>query len=274
MGGGAMPIDLPKIQFSSSLTVPSVSSSNNLNLPIPSNYAAPLRPSSAAYSSSSSSSSCQSEICKKLEAIDGKEDKTVSGSFNNFILGPVPSKPEVENALAALQDFIHGISSSRPELKWLQPLLDSYDSRQLLSQGLGRVYDAFILLLTEPSVKRLVVSLSSDKAVWDAIMNNELVRKLFDFPHPAVENGRPWNSPAEADIVNDTLQWILDMTKAKVTELVMKFQSLLNEVFQARRREKPNEETRDQLEEKMRSSLLLSVVILLIVIVARLQRVL
>ncbi|XWS32394.1 hypothetical protein CRYUN_Cryun23aG0155800 [Craigia yunnanensis] len=185
MGGGAMPIDLPKIQFSSaSSSVPSISSSssNNINLPVPSNYAALLRHSSAAYRSSSS---CQSEICKKQEAIDGKENKTVTGSFNNFILGPVPSKLEVENALAALQNFIHGISSSRPELKWLQPLLDSCDSRQLVSQGLGRVYDAFILLLTEPSVKRLVVSLTSDKAVWDAIMNNELVRKLCDLPHPA-----------------------------------------------------------------------------------------
>ncbi|XP_022756972.1 uncharacterized protein LOC111304575 [Durio zibethinus] len=273
MGGGAMPIDLPKIQFnSSSAAVPSVSysSSNNLNLPVPSNYAAPLRPSSAACSSSSSS---QSEICKKLEAIDGKENKIVTGSFNNFILGPVPSEPEVENALAALQNFIHGISSSRPELKWLQPLLDSYDSRQLLSQGLGRVYDGFILLLTEPSVKMLVVSLSSDKAVWDAIMNNELVRKLCNLPHPAVENGRSWDSTTDADLGNDILQWILDMTKAKVTELMLKFQSLLNEVFKNRRTEKPNEETRDQLEEKIRSSLLLSIVILLIVIVARVQRV-
>ncbi|XWS45861.1 hypothetical protein CRYUN_Cryun14cG0015700 [Craigia yunnanensis] len=265
MGGGAMHVDLSKIQFNSSSSAVSSSSSNNLNLPVPSNYAAPLGP--------SSSSSCQSEICKRIEVVDGKENKTVTGSFNNFILGPVPSKSEVENAVASLQNFIHGISSSRPELKWLQPLLDSCDSRLLLSQGLGRVYDALILFLTEPSVKRLVVSLSSDKAVWDAIMNNELVRKLCVFPHPAVENGRPWNSTAEADLGNDILQWILDMTKAKVTELVLKFQSLLNEVFQTRRREKPNEETRDQLEENIRSSLLLSIVILLIVIVARVQRV-
>ncbi|XVF22823.1 hypothetical protein REPUB_Repub12eG0204100 [Reevesia pubescens] len=272
MGGGAMPIDLPKIQFnSSSSTVPSVSysSSNNLNLPVPSNYAAPFIPSSAA----SSSSTCQNEICKKLEAIEGKENKTVSGSFNNFILGPVPSKPEVENALAALQSFIHGIPSSRPELKWLQPFLDSCESSRLLTKGLGRVCDVFILLLAEPSVKRLVISLASDKVVWDAIMNNELVRKLCNLPHPAVENGRPWNSTAETDLGNDILQWILDLTKAMVTELVLKFQSLLNEVFQTGRREKPNEETRDQLEEKIRSSLLLSIVIMLIVIVSRVQRV-
>ncbi|MBA0802191.1 hypothetical protein Gohar_012511, partial [Gossypium harknessii] len=119
---------------------------------------------------------------------------------------------------------------------------------------------------------RLVVSISSDKAVWDAIKNNELVRKLLDLPLPAVENGRPGNSSGEAEPDNDILQWILDFAKAKVTELVLKFQSLLNEVFRSGKREKPNEETRGQLEEEIRSSLILSIVILLIVIVARAAR--
>ncbi|KAK8693404.1 hypothetical protein V6N13_070988 [Hibiscus sabdariffa] len=272
MGGGAVHIDLPKIQFNSSssssssfLSVSSPSPSN-LNLSAPSNYASSLKP-------SSSSSSCQHEICKKLEAVDGNEKKTRTGSFNNFILGPVPSEPEVESALAALQNFVHGISSSRPEFKWMKSLSDSSDSRELLSQGLGRIFDGFILLLTDPSIKRLVVSLSSDKAVWDAITNNELVRKLCNLPQPVVENTRPGNSSAETDLGNDILQWILDIAKAKVAELVMKFQSLLNEVFQGGKREKDDEESRDQFGEEIRSSLILSVVILLIVIVARVQRV-
>ncbi|KAK8325952.1 hypothetical protein V6Z12_A11G086400 [Gossypium hirsutum] len=249
MGGGTMHIDFPKIQFNSSsttLSAVSSSSSHNLNLSVPSNYASPLRP--------SSSSSCQNEICKKLEAVDGNENKIGTGSFNNFILGPVPSKPEVENALAALHSYIHGISSSTPEFKWLKPLLDSCHSRGLLCQGLGRVYDGLTLLLTEPSVKRLVVSISSDKAVWDAIKNNELVRKLLDLPLPAVENGRPGNSSGEAEPDNDILQWILDFAKAKVSELVLKFQSLLNEVFRSGKREKPNEETRGNHENQEGSS--------------------
>lgn len=94
-----MHIDFTKIQFNSSSTTLSAlssPSSHNLNLSVTSNYASTLRP------SSSSSSSCQNENCKKLEAVDGNENKLGTGSFNNFILGPVPSKPEVENALAAL----------------------------------------------------------------------------------------------------------------------------------------------------------------------------
>ncbi|XVE76895.1 hypothetical protein DITRI_Ditri13aG0017200 [Diplodiscus trichospermus] len=225
MGGEARHDDLPKTQSnSSSSVVPHVSSS-------------------------SSSSSCQSEISKKIEAIDAKQNERVTGSFNDFVFGSVPSKSEVENAVSALLNFIH-------------------ESSLLLSQGL-KVYNSFVLLLTDPSVKMLVISLSCDKAFWDAVTNNELVRKLIDLPRPAVENGRPRNSKAEAELSNDILQWILDMAKAKIAELLLKFQSLLNQVFMG---EKPDEQNRDQLEEKIRSSLLLSIVTLLIVIVARVQR--
>ncbi|OMO69544.1 hypothetical protein CCACVL1_19437, partial [Corchorus capsularis] len=281
MGGGAMNIDLPIIQFNSSTAaVPSTvqSSTISLNLAAP-----PKRPSSS--TASSSSCQCHTDTCTRpLEAVDGNENSSntvTAGSFNNYVLGPVPSNLEVENALAALQNFIHGNSSSRPELGWLQPLLDSSDSRLLQSQGLERAYDAFSLLLREPSVKRLVISLLSDKAVWDAVMSNELVRKLLDLPHlpgmflnsesylhknrtQQVENGRPWKSTHEADLGKDILQWILDMIKTKVAELLLKFQSLLNEVFQVTMTGKPNEENKDQLEEKIRSSLLLSIVILVI----------
>ncbi|PRQ32438.1 hypothetical protein RchiOBHm_Chr5g0046391 [Rosa chinensis] len=45
-------------------------------------------------------------------------------------------------------------------------------------QGRQRVYEAFSLLQNESSVQRIVVSLSSDRAVWDAVMNNEVVREL------------------------------------------------------------------------------------------------
>ncbi|OMP00686.1 hypothetical protein COLO4_12453 [Corchorus olitorius] len=270
MGGGAMNIDLPIIQFkSSTAAVPSAVQSSSISL----NLAAPPKPSSS--TASSSSCQCHTDTCTRpLEAVDGKENsKTVTGSFNNYVLGPVPSNLEVEHALAALQNFIHGNSSSRPELEWLKPLLDSSDSRLLQSQGLEKAYDAFSLLLREPSVKRLVISLLSDKAVWDAVMSNELVRKLLDLPHLPVENGRPWKSTHEADLGKDILQWILELIKAKIAQLLLKFQSLLNEVFQVTLTGKPNEENKDQLEEKIRSSLLLSIVILVIVIVARIQRI-
>jgi hypothetical protein len=65
------------------------------------------------------------------------------------------------------------------------------------------------------------------------------------------------------------LRWILDATRTKVIELIEKFLSLVNELFQPPDKENPKEGNKEQMEEKVRSSLLLSVVIILIVVVAR-----
>ena len=67
------------------------------------------------------------------------------------------------------------------------------------------------------------------------------------------------------------LMWILDATRATGIELIEKFLSLVNELFQPPKRNNPTEGNKEQLEEKFRSSLLLSVVILLIAVVARVQ---
>ena len=67
------------------------------------------------------------------------------------------------------------------------------------------------------------------------------------------------------------LMWILDATKAKVIELIEKFLSLVNELFQPPKSNNPTEGNKEQMEEKIRSSLPLSVAILLIMVVARVQ---
>ena len=46
-----------------------------------------------------------------------------------------------------------GKSSSGSELKWLEPKLDCFDPKLLLSQGYRRLCHAFRLLLTDPTVK-------------------------------------------------------------------------------------------------------------------------
>lgn len=85
-------------------------------------------------------------------------------------------------------------------------------------------------------------------------------------------------SDEEPNLSSDILRWILEITKAKVMELIEKFQLLMNEVFSPNDRGKPTSETpgssEDKVrEDKVRSSLLLSLVILLIVIMGRLDSV-
>ncbi|KAJ0112957.1 hypothetical protein Patl1_00158 [Pistacia atlantica] len=202
MGGGTMRIDLPMIQFSTPSNPPPLLplASSNLNFLNSANQTpAPLIESCAAW--------CSSHTSRKLESVEGTGDKREGGSLDYTAFYSVPSKFEVENAVAALQQY----------------------SRTLLTQGCGIVRDTFRLLVTDPSVKRLVVSLSSDEVVWDAVLNNELVRKLLHSPFLA--KTRPMLSDEEPNLWSDILRWILEIAKAKVMELIEKFQLLMNEVI-------------------------------------------
>lgn len=73
---------------------------------------------------------------------------------------------------------MHGASSTGSESDWAEPTMLLYNSRPLIIDGYRNVMDAFRLLQINPFVQRTVVSLSSDKAVWDAVMNNEAVQEL------------------------------------------------------------------------------------------------
>ncbi|KAF9681674.1 hypothetical protein SADUNF_Sadunf05G0026500 [Salix dunnii] len=271
MGGGAMHIDLiPMIQLKPSTSVIPSMSSTSTSLRFPVSVSETVA--SFGQSCSASSCSCKSGTCtRKLESvIHGKDHdiRTDGVSPYRVVLGPVPSQSEVGSAIASLGNFMSEVSSSG------QVLLDCSGVKTLQSLGYGIVRDAFSLLQTDSSVKvslldlRLVISLASDKAVWDAVLSNEAVRKLQESCYPA-EDYRKESCEDESDIAASVLRWIMDITKAKIIELVDKFMLLMNEVFQPIEKEKPREETNHNVDDKVRSSLLLSIVILLIVVVAR-----
>ncbi|KAJ7962079.1 Uncharacterized conserved protein (UCP012943) [Quillaja saponaria] len=253
MGGGAMHLDLPKAQLKISSNYPSKSSSSS----------ASSNPNFSVPSCSASSCYCHSETSRKLES-DGRKEKRASGIISNHVFQLVPSQFEVEKAVSALQNFMRVISSSGTH----QQIFGCNDSTISPSHGQRRICDALQLLQIDPSIKRLVVSLSSDKAVWDSVMN-VLLQKLQELRHPA-QDGRPQLSSAEQDLEIRILRWIFDIMQAKVMELIQNFQSLMNDLFQHHKREKTTIET-TELEEKIRSSLLLSVVIILIVIMVNLH---
>ncbi|XP_031376059.1 uncharacterized protein LOC116190967 isoform X2 [Punica granatum] len=276
MGGGAMrgtvlpttPTGTPS--SSSGLFSPSSSYSSN---PFPPNF-----PASANYSASSQtlgprpSASCQDPDNGPLGG-GARGGGFTFGSFISSVFGPVPSQLEIERAIAALQDFLHVISSSGLERNWVQ-LLGCCHPRLLLSAGLGRVTHALHLLQTDPSIKRLVVSLSSDRALWEAILNNELVRKLQQSLSTEIRRPRiSEEASSEPDSGSDNLWWFLDIVKEKIMELIEKFKSLMDEIFKQHygRAKQPTAEDTAQLEEKVRSSLLLTVVILLMVVLARVR---
>ncbi|KAL3521407.1 hypothetical protein ACH5RR_019556 [Cinchona calisaya] len=215
--------------------------------------------------------------------------------YDDFVFGTVPSKDEVHHAVFTLQEVMdpaspkhlinhipeyhsdtdvgdHLVSSPTPfetKLDWKEPSLQLYD--QSILQAHERVYDAFHLLQNEPSVQRMVISLSSDKAVWDAVLNNEVVQELRESYNQDKSPLEKSDDDSDAsDPARDFLKWIIVSTKAKVMELINKITKLVNEFFQIEEGERTADRiTADPFEKNLRASFLLSVMVMLIVVVTR-----
>lgn len=244
--------------------------------------------------------------------VDGRGDGEIAiGYHDDVVLGPVPSKWEVENAVSALQQVFD--STPYPWIRdrfglpmeeeivnesegqsglWDQcsrvgseidqvDIANTSDMRTLRPYGPERVYDAFNMLKTEPAVQRMVVSLSSDKAVWDAVLNNEVVKELRESYHAAESDGHPEESPEETPEkspdnsypVLNAVGWLFDSTRVKLMEMIEGMANLAGKFF------KPpagNPETIarpvDLFGDKLRASFLLSIVVLVVVVVARGRR--
>ncbi|KAF6175430.1 hypothetical protein GIB67_036521 [Kingdonia uniflora] len=208
----------------------------------------------------------------------GEEDYEDVIINDRYVFGQVPSVDEVESAVSAIQhilapasyaQFIEDGISSGSEMDWLEPSVYLFNQRMIPSHRNENVYDAFHLLQTDPSIQRMVVSLSSDRAVWEAVLNNEVVRELRD--SYAVDKGK-YNGPEGNDVAaKSILMSILKNTKEKVMELIEKITKFANEVFQPSHGEKEptTSSTTNQFDKAIRSSLMLSVIVLLVVIVTR-----
>ncbi|KAF5743607.1 hypothetical protein HS088_TW08G00192 [Tripterygium wilfordii] len=243
--------------------------------------------------------------CDEFEwvSVDGSEDERAFGFVDDFVLGPVPSADEVQYAVSALQqvcdvapysqhvrdkyaynsdrdgtnripsftDSEGRVSSVGSDLDWVEPSPHYYNSRVLQYQGRDRVYDAFHLLQTDPFVQRMVISLSSDKAVWDAVMNNDVVRQLKE-SYYSDENITQKSSDEPSDDSNpavNILRWVFDNTKAKVMEVIDNIMKLTNEFFKPANEGNAATGDTDPFQDKLKTSFLLSIVVLLIVVVSR-----
>ncbi|URE06475.1 hypothetical protein MUK42_27360 [Musa troglodytarum] len=87
----------------------------------------------------------------------------------------------VDKEIVSFDEFERGCSaefSTESESDWIEPAMHLFSSNSSQSKQCEKVYDAFNLLKISPSIQRMVVSLSSDKAMWDAVMKKEAVQEL------------------------------------------------------------------------------------------------
>ncbi|KAM7499518.1 hypothetical protein LguiA_023932 [Lonicera macranthoides] len=216
-------------------------------------------------------------------SINGTEDEGLYGYYDDFVFGSVPSKDEAQLAVSALQQVLRPayfsdmdgeFLSSDSESGWIEHSVQLFNSRKLQPrpQPSHSVYEAFRLLQTEPSVQRMVISLSTDKAVWDAVLNNEAVQELrASLNEGAAENainGNKDEGSYGSNAAIEILSRIFFNARTKVVELIKKITKLVYDVF-PRPHTIEETTTTDPFHRKLRTSFLLSVVVFLIVAVSR-----
>ncbi|XP_068634496.1 uncharacterized protein [Aristolochia californica] len=253
----------------------SPSSSSSLTLPVSATSGA---------ASAWRSSSC---LCDTDDwVIHQEEEHQVGGEdefFERFVFGHPPSGNEVEDAVSAIQQVVRSFArvqdryssstnrhapSPQPEPDWIEPTLHLRDPRKMQLDGYDNAMAAFNLLQINPSVQRMVVSLSSDKAIWDAVMKNEVVREMKQSLCGACPSGSESPHDSNDKPAARILKCILGSAKAKLIEFIDKITKLVNDLFVAPR----EEDGANPLEETLRSSFMLSIMVLLVVLVARAQR--
>eukprot|EP00262_Sarcandra_glabra_P006253 TRINITY_DN18387_c0_g1_i2.p1 TRINITY_DN18387_c0_g1~~TRINITY_DN18387_c0_g1_i2.p1 ORF type:complete len:212 (+),score=30.35 TRINITY_DN18387_c0_g1_i2:135-770(+) len=164
-------------------------------------------------------------------------------------------------------DMRHRVSSDEMKPDSTEPALH-HNLMALQSRGRDKVFDAFRLLHINSSVQRLVVSLSSDKAVWNAILNNETVQELRESFCAGAENSRMKNSDRSPDVAACIMSWMVKTMQEKIMDFIEKITKIVNELFHPQDKEKKM----DLFEDILSTSFMLSVMVVLIIIVTRISK--
>jgi len=232
----------------------------------------------------------------------GEENNFGHHQFQDrVVFRAVPTKEEVEEAVSDLQDCItqsifplsssqgyetsslsgsvqksdgsievsecsdSESKSSKDVVDWIEPELYPYNHEVVQVQQLGHndILDAFRLLLKDPTVREMVISLASDKAIWDALLKNE---KVFDFRKLLQKGDTKLQEITEGSDQNraDKPNWFsqaVQSAKLKVVEIIHYILGFADKIFL--------ENDGEILDRTVKSSLMLSVVVLLVVLVKR-----
>ncbi|ONK59139.1 uncharacterized protein A4U43_C08F3390 [Asparagus officinalis] len=216
-----------------------------------------------------------------------------------FNFGPPPSKAEAQQALSSLQRLFFSMpysqnfgdewspmekgetdeeaastelverSSSAAELASNGPV-PSHQPKHPESPGIAGLFNAFRILVFNPYIQRMVVSLSSDQAVWDAVMKNKIVQDIQE--SLSAESTRSQNSGHDVGMI--ILRWILKSTKSTIVGFFDKLVKLVSELFHHQERESSDqtrEENTSSFDQVVRTSFMITVMVFMVIIVTRMQ---
>ncbi|CAH8384724.1 unnamed protein product [Eruca vesicaria subsp. sativa] len=212
------------------------------------------------------------------DAVSSLQQVFDGSSFSQLVRDKYESFPENGggNQSPIATGMVHQVPSFGSDSDWMEPSVQLCHSRILQPHAYDQVYSAFDLLRTEPSVQRMVISLSSDKAVWDAVMNNEVVKEIKELYNNGMSQDEESSNdtPGENNAAVDFIKWVFDNTMVKANEVFKKITRLVIELLSSHNDDGVNKKGKDAkfnnwLEEKLKTSVLLSIVVMLVVMVSR-----
>ncbi|KAM0925695.1 hypothetical protein ACQ4PT_004025 [Festuca glaucescens] len=142
----------------------------------------------------------------------------------------------------------------------MEPAALALNSTALVRRDHQNVLDAFQLLQEDSSVQKMVMALSTDKAVWDAVMNNDVVQEFKKSFQDAKETDNKGCSTTPG-----MMKWVLENTQAKIKEFLEKILQLVHTLFQA------GSKDYDLSDDLVRMSFMLSVFVFIVVTIARIK---
>uniref|UniRef100_A0A0A9ETL3 Uncharacterized protein n=1 Tax=Arundo donax TaxID=35708 RepID=A0A0A9ETL3_ARUDO len=212
------------------------------------------------------------------------------------VFGAPPTDDEVRAAVASIQQVFENssaVDSDAPELpalalpisghpssgifinhfaldsdaseirleEWIEPAMLVLNSSAPLTREHRNVLDAFHLLQEDPKVQKMVMALSTDHAVWNAVMNNEVVQEYTR----SLQDDKETDLKGSCTAPPGAMKWVLENTQAKIKEFLEHILRVLNMLFQA------EDKNYDLYDDVVRMSFMLSVFVFIVVTIARIH---
>ncbi|KAJ0970631.1 hypothetical protein J5N97_018590 [Dioscorea zingiberensis] len=229
------------------------------------------------------------DIVDDLEAKDDDKSKF----YNEYVFGLPPSVAEAEDAVSTIKqifipdriaqvredgtqssdkesvvnDATNGSHSANSDSDWIEPTLQITSFNGLKVAGHPEIINAFHQLHANEALQRMVVSLSVDKAVWDAIMKNKVVKELKNSFSEA-DSVEPQNSDDHPcpDAPGGVLKWIVNNTKARIMEVFHKITELVGNLFHS------HQKNLKGFDKELSASFMITVMALIIIVVNRIKK--
>ncbi|KAJ0248802.1 Transmembrane protein [Hirschfeldia incana] len=228
--------------------------------------------------SSSSVSSTPERVGPMIDSLNGEQEEDEFEWVAVEREDRAPEIEEVEDAFSALQlmfnddddDDKDQVSDQSELVDWIEPPLQLCNTSLLQPYMLDRFYDAFHMFQTDTSVQRMVMSLASDRAVWDAVMNNEVVRELITNAERSEEE--------DSGLSVNFIRRLLQRSAIKIMDAMEGVTKYVTDLFYGDETIVPGDERvvlatgAAPAMEKLQMTVLLAIVVLLIVFVTRASR--